>query len=181
MTRKELNEFLTAEVYKDAERPNGLRKYFSRLYTRNFVPSRRAVYLVRRMQYYSTQGFIERQYAHVLERKIWSEFSCFISAKARIGKGFHLPHPTGVVIGVASTLGENVSVYQGVTIGGGNLGDAKKGNQPTIGNNVICFADCKVLGKIHVADNCVLAAGSIVLKDTEESGVYVGAPAKRVK
>lgn len=181
MTKGELDEFLAAEVYKDLGRRNSIRKLISRIYTRNFVPSRRAVYLVRRMQYYNSKGGMWRYYSTLLERKLWREFGCFINPKAVIGVGFHLPHPTGIVIGVASVLGDNVSVYQGVTIGGSRIGDAKGGNQPIIGNNVVCFSGSKVLGKIHIADNSIIAAGAIVLNNTEKGGVYVGAPAKRIK
>ena len=119
MTRKELNEYLLAEVYKDSERLWSIRKCLARIYARNFISQRRAVYLVRRMQYYHSKTGVMKIYADWLQRKIWSEFGCFISKDAKIGKGFHLAHPTGVVVGVAAQIGENVSLYQQVTIGGG--------------------------------------------------------------
>lgn len=181
MTKKEYNELLVAEVYKDAERPYGIKKILLRLYTRWLNPSRRAVYLVRKMQYYHQKGGLWSLYSDIIKRRIWKEFGSYISDNAVIGKGFHLPHPTGVIIGVASVLGENVSVYQGVTIGGGRTGDAKKGNQPIIGNNVTIFAGCKVLGKIKVGDNVVVAAGCVLIKDAEANGVYAGVPGCRVK
>ena len=181
MKRSEYRRLLEIEVYKDGDRTNGLKKWLLRSYTRCFVPSRRAVYLVRKMQYYRQKGGLWTIYADIIRRHIWREFGCFIEPSAIIGQGFHLPHPTGIVIGTAVRIGENVSLYQGVTLGGGNIGDAKKGNQPVIGNNVICFAGSKVLGKVIVGDKAVIAAGCILLKDAESGGVYAGIPGKRVK
>lgn len=177
----EYKNLLEEEVYKDKERPKGLKKCLLRLNTRCFSPSRRAVLLVRKMQYYYQRGGFWAFYSQFFSRRLWREFGCFISPNAKIGKGFHLPHPTGIVIGTAVSIGENVSVYQGVTIGGANWGDAKIGNQPVIGNNVTCFAGCKVLGKITVGDDVVLAASCVLLRDAEPGGVYAGVPAKRVK
>lgn len=181
MKRSEYRKLLEIEVYKDNDRNNGIKKWLLRIYTRCFIPSRRAVYMVRSMQYYHQKGGFWTFYADIIRRNLWREFSCFIDPNAIIGPGFHLPHPTGIVIGTAVQIGENCSVYQGVTIGGGRIGDAKKGNQPVIGNNVICFAGSKVLGKVIVDDNVVIAAGCILLKDAESGGVYAGIPGMRVK
>ena len=66
-------------------------------------------------------------------------------------------------------------------IRGGRTGDVKKHNQPTIGDNVTIFAGAMGLGKLHVNDNSIIAANSVLLKDTEGSGVYAGSPARKVK
>lgn len=181
MTKKEYQELLQTEVYKDEAHKHWFKKHLLRLYNRNFIPQRRAVYLVRKMQYYYNKGGLWKYYGIYIQRCLWSEFACFISEKAMIGKGFHLPHPTGVVIGVAAHIGENVSLYQQVTIGGGRIGDAQKGNQPILGDNVICFAGSKVLGKVIIGNDVVIGANSLVIKDCESGATYVGTPARKVK
>lgn len=104
-----------------------------------------------------------------------------ISPYAQIGTGLHIPHPTSIVIGAKTVIGENFTIYQNTTIGGARTGDVKKGNQPKIGNNVTVFAGAMILGKVNVGDNVIIGANSVLLSDAEENGVYSGTPAKRVK
>lgn len=76
-------------------------------------------------------------------------------------------------------IGKNCSIYQNVTIGGANIGDAAKKQQPHIGDECTFFAGSMVLGNIFVSSNCVVGANSVLLEDAS-SGVYVGSPARLV-
>ena len=99
---------------------------------------------------------------------------------ATIGKGFFIDHATGVVIGETSVIGENVSIFQGVTLGGVSAEKGKK-RHPTIGNNVTIGAHAVVLGDIKVGDNVKIGAGSVVVKDVPSNSTVVGVPGKIVK
>ncbi len=98
---------------------------------------------------------------------------------AKIGNGFFIDHATGVVIGETSEIGDNVSIYQGVTLGG--VHTEKKKRHPTIGNNVVIGAGATILGPITVGDNVRVGAGSVVIKSVPPNCTVVGVPAKIVQ
>lgn len=98
---------------------------------------------------------------------------------ATIGKGLFIDHGMGVVIGETAEVGDNVTIYHGVTLGG--TGKHKGKRHPTIGNNVIIGSGAKVLGPINIGDNVKIGANSVVLKDIEDDKTAVGIPAKVVK
>jgi len=98
---------------------------------------------------------------------------------ARIGYNFFIDHATGVVIGETSEIGNNVSIFQGVTLGG--VSTEKKKRHPTIGDNVVIGADATILGPIMIGDNVRVGAGSVVVKDVPPNCTVVGVPAKIVK
>ena len=95
---------------------------------------------------------------------------------ATIGKGFFIDHGTGVVIGETTVIGDNCTVYQGVTLGGTGKDVGKR--HPTLGNNVMVGAGAKVLGPFTVGDNSKIAAGAVVLKEVPDCSTAVGIPAK---
>ncbi len=97
---------------------------------------------------------------------------------ATIGKNFFIDHATGVVIGETAEIGDNVSIYQGVTLGG--ISTEKKKRHPTIGNNVVIGAGATILGPITVGDNVRVGAGSVVVKSVPPNSTVVGVPAKIV-
>lgn len=97
---------------------------------------------------------------------------------AIIGRRFFIDHATGVVIGETSEIGDNVSIYQGVTLGG--VSSEKKKRHPTIGNNVVIGAGATILGPITVGDNVRVGAGSVVVKSVPPNSTVVGVPAKIV-
>ncbi len=97
---------------------------------------------------------------------------------ATIGKGFFIDHGTGVVIGETAIIGDNCTVYQGVTLGGTGKDVGKR--HPTLGNNVMVGAGAKVLGPFNVGDNSKIAAGAVVLKEVPECSTAVGIPAKMI-
>ncbi|MBO5409764.1 MAG: serine O-acetyltransferase [Clostridia bacterium] len=102
-----------------------------------------------------------------------------IHPAATIGKRFFIDHGTGVVIGETAIIGDNVTVYQGVTLGGTGKDTGKR--HPTIGNNVMIGSGAKVLGPLEIGDNSRIAAGAVVLKDIPPNSTAVGVPAKVVR
>ncbi len=97
---------------------------------------------------------------------------------AEIGGGFFIDHGMGVVIGETTEIGENVTLYQGVTLGGTGKETGKR--HPTIGNNVMVSAGAKVLGSIKVGNNVNIGAGAVVLRSVPDNCTVVGVPAKVV-
>jgi len=97
---------------------------------------------------------------------------------AKIGEGLFIDHGLGVVIGETAEIGDNVTIYQGVTLGG--TGKEKGKRHPTIGNNVVVSAGAKVLGSFTVGDNSRIGAGSVVLKEVPPDSTVVGVPGKVV-
>lgn len=98
---------------------------------------------------------------------------------ARIGDGLFIDHGHGVVIGETAVIGNNVTIYQGVTLGGTGKESGKR--HPTIGNNVLISAGAKVLGSFSVGNNAKIGAGSVVLKEVPENSTVVGIPAKVIR
>lgn len=97
---------------------------------------------------------------------------------AKIGKGLFIDHGMGVVIGETTEIGDNVTIYQGVTLGG--TGKEKGKRHPTIGNNVIIAAGAKVLGSIKIGDNAKVGAGAVVIKPVPPNSTVVGVPGRIV-
>ena len=97
---------------------------------------------------------------------------------AKIGQGLFIDHGAGVVIGETTEIGDNVTIYQGVTLGG--TGKEKGKRHPTIGNNVVISAGAKILGSFEVGDNSKIGAGSVVLKPVPSNSTVVGVPGKVV-
>ena len=98
---------------------------------------------------------------------------------AQIGRRFFIDHGTGVVIGETTIIGDDCTIYQGVTLGGTGKDHGKR--HPTLGNNVLVGAGAKVLGPFKIGDNSNVAAGSVVLNEIPENCTAVGAPARVVR
>ncbi|NPV26969.1 MAG: serine O-acetyltransferase [Firmicutes bacterium] len=97
---------------------------------------------------------------------------------AKIGEGLFIDHGAGVVIGETAEIGNNVTLYQGVTLGG--TGKEKGKRHPTIGNNVVIATGAKVLGSFTVGDNVRIGAGSVVLSSVPPNCTVVGVPGRIV-
>lgn len=95
---------------------------------------------------------------------------------AVIGEGLFIDHGMGVVIGETCEIGDNVLIYQGVTLGGTGKENGKR--HPTIGNNVMIGSGTKILGPFKVGDNSKIGAGSVVLKEVPPNCTVVGVPAR---
>lgn len=97
---------------------------------------------------------------------------------AKIGEGLFIDHGMGVVIGETTEIGDNVTIYQGVTLGG--TGKEKGKRHPTIGSNVVISTGAKVLGSLTIGDNVKIGAGSVVLRNVPPNCTVVGVPGKVV-
>jgi serine O-acetyltransferase len=93
---------------------------------------------------------------------------------AQIGRRFFIDHGMGVVVGETAIVGDDVTLYQGVTLGGTGKETGKR--HPTIGSNVVIGAGARVLGNIVIGDNCRIGAGSVVLRDVPDNSTVVGVP-----
>lgn len=102
-----------------------------------------------------------------------------IHPAAEIGNGFFIDHGSGVVIGETTEIGDNVTIYQGVTLGGTGKETGKR--HPTIGNGVTVGAGAKVLGSITVGENAKIGAGSVVIQDVPANATVVGNPGRPVR
>jgi serine O-acetyltransferase len=102
-----------------------------------------------------------------------------IHPKAKIGKNFFIDHGAGVVIGETAIIGDNVTIYQGVTLGGTTYNPVKR--HPTIGNNVVIGAGAKILGNIKIGNGAKVGAGAIVVKNVAPGAVAVGMTAKEIQ
>ena len=120
-----------------------------------------------------------------------SQFSRFLTGieihpKAKIGKNLFIDHGMGVVIGETSEIGDNVTIYQNVTLGGSSPSiDSERQRHekrhPSIGNDVVIGSGAQIIGPIKVGNNARIAANAVVVKDVPENATMVGIPAKAVK
>ncbi len=142
--------------------------------------------------YSGLHALIMHRIAHALHKKnlkfparAISQFAKFITGieihpGAKIGRGLFIDHGSGVVIGETSIIGNNCTIYQGVTLGGTGKETGCK-RHPTLGDNVLVGAGAKILGNFTVGSNSKIAAGAVVLCDVPENSTAVGIPAKVVK
>lgn len=116
--------------------------------------------------------------------RLISQFNRFftgieIHPAAKIGEGLFIDHGMGVVIGETTEIGDNVTIYQGATLGGTGKETGKR--HPTIGNNVVISSGAKVLGPFKVGDNSKIGANAVVLREVEPNCTVVGVPGRIVK
>ena len=135
--------------------------------------------------------WIQRGITHKLYQKKHYALARFISQIARLftqveihpgaklGRRLFIDHGCGIVIGETAEIGDDVTLYQGVTLGGTGKESGKR--HPTLGNNVVVGAGAKVLGSFTVGDNVKIGAGSVVLKPVPDNCTVVGIPGKVVK
>jgi len=119
----------------------------------------------------------------ILIAKIISQFSRFLTGieihpGAKIGRRFFIDHGVGVVIGETCEIGNDVTLFQGVTLGG--TGKEKGKRHPIIGNHVLIASGATILGSITISNNVRVGAGSVVLKDIPENSTVVGVPGQVV-
>src|SRR5438094_3288162 len=102
-----------------------------------------------------------------------------IHPAAKIGRGFFIDHGMGVVIGETAEIGDYVTLFQGVTLGG--TGKERGKRHPTLGNHVVVGAGAKILGGIKIGDNVKIGANSVVLKSVPANSTMIGVPARVIK
>ena len=116
--------------------------------------------------------------------RLISQFARFLTGieihpGAKIGKGLLIDHGMDVVIGETAVVGDNCTIYQGVTLGGTGKETGKR--HPTLGNNVMVGSGAKVLGPFTVGENSKIAAGAVVLSEVPPGSTCVGVPARVVR
>ncbi len=140
-------------------------------------PGVKAIRMHRRAHFYYKHNmmFLARYVSQKAARKTGIE----IHPGATIGRRLVIDHGTGVVIGETTEIGDDVLIYQGVTLGGTGKDTGKR--HPTIGNNVMISAGAKVLGPFKIGDNSRVASGAVVLAEVPPNSTVVGVPARVVK
>ena len=117
--------------------------------------------------------------ARQISQRAARKYGIEIHPGAQIGKGLFIDHGTGVVIGETTIIGDNCTLYQGVTLGGTGKEQGKR--HPTLGNNVMVGSGAKILGSFRIGDNCKIAAGAVVLQEVPSNCTVVGVPGRVVK
>ncbi len=140
-------------------------------------PGVRAIRMHRRANFFYRHRlfFLARLISQRAARKTGIE----IHPAAKLGRRLVIDHGTGVVIGETAEIGDDVIIYQGVTLGGTGKDVGKR--HPTVGNNVMISAGAKVLGPFKIGDNSRIAAGAVVLEEVPENSTVVGIPARVVR
>lgn len=121
---------------------------------------------------------------HYFQARLISQLARFLTGieihpGATIGKGLFIDHGSGVVIGETTEIGDDCTIYQGVTLGGTGKDTGKR--HPTIGNNVMIGSGAKVLGPFKIGNNSKIASNAVVLEEVPENSTAVGIPARVVK
>ena len=140
-------------------------------------PSFKALYSYRKAHKHYLKGHFFR--ARVISQRAARKTGIEIHPGATIGEGFFIDHGNGVIIGETSIIGNNVTLYQGVTLGGTGKETGKR--HPTIGDNVMISAGAKVIGSFTVGENSKIGAGSVVLSEVPPNSTVVGIPGRVVK
>ena len=165
-----LKEDIKAFRDRDPAAKSDLEIYF-------LYPGFKAIRKYRRANFFYRHGhtFIARLISQSAARKTGIE----IHPGATIGRRLVIDHGTGTVIGETAEIGDDVLIYQGVTLGGTGKDTGKR--HPTIGNNVMISAGAKVLGPFKIGDNSRVAAGAVVLEEVPPNSTVVGVPARVVR
>ena len=171
-----MNEFLESIIKRDPAAKSKLSVILT-------YPGAKAVFMHKIANFFAVAKFD-------LIARIVSQFSRFMTGieihpKAKIGKNLFIDHGMGVVIGETSDIGDNVTIYHNVTLGGispsinsENQRETKR--HPTLHDHVVVGSGAQVLGPIIVGKNAKIGANAVVTKDVPENGVMVGIPAKNV-
>ena len=140
-------------------------------------PSFKAIlrYRMAHKLYLKKHYFLARWISQRAARKTGIE----IHPGAVIGKGFFIDHGSGVIIGETTIIGDNVTLYQGVTLGGTGKETGKR--HPTLGDNVMVSAGAKIIGSFKIGENSKIGAGSVVIEEVPPNCTVVGVPGRIVK
>lgn len=140
-------------------------------------PSFRVMLSYRKAHRHYLKGHYFR--ARLISQRAARKTGIEIHPGAQIGKGLFIDHGNGVIIGETTIIGDNCTLYQGVTLGGTGKEQGKR--HPTLGNNVMVSAGAKVLGSFTIGDNSKIGAGSVVLEEVPPNSTVVGVPGRVVK
>ena len=165
-----LKEDINAFLERDPAARNGFEIFM-------LYPGFRAIRMYRRAHKHYLKGHFFR--ARMISQRAARKTGIEIHPGAKIGRRFVIDHGVGIVIGETAEIGDDVLIYQGVTLGGTGKDVGKR--HLTVGNRVMISAGAKVLGPINIGDGARIAAGAVVLKDVPAESTVVGVPAKVVK
>jgi len=138
--------------------------------------------------YPGVHALVFHRLAHAMWRRGWTILARFLSQvsrfftgieihpAAKLGSGLFIDHGMGVVIGETAEVGENVTLLQGVTLGGTSLKREKR--HPTLGDNVVVGAGAKIIGGFKIGDGSRIGAGSVVVREVPTNSVVVGVPGR---
>ncbi len=140
-------------------------------------PGLKAIRAHRKARWFYDRGY--KLIARIISQRASRKWGIEIHPGATLGRRLFIDHGTGVVIGETAEIGDDVTIYQGVTLGGTGKDMGKR--HPTIGNNVLIGSGAKVLGPFKVGDNSRIAAGAVVLREVPDNCTAVGVPARIVK
>lgn len=171
-TRKKLFQVLSADSQR--YRLGGGKVLLKNL----MIPGYRYTFILRICSYLSIKNRVLYRLFSILLRHYKYKYGFEIHPSTRIGAGFYIGHFGGVVINTKATIGYNVNISQGITIGSINRG--KKEGFPTIGNNVYIGPGAKILGNIRIGNNVAIGANSVVLNDIPDDCCVGGIPSKIV-
>ena len=165
---------LIEDVNAVRDRDPAARNFFEVLF---LYPGVRAIRMHRKAHFFYKHKlyFLARLISQEAVKKTGIE----IHPGATIGRRLVIDHGVGIVIGETAEIGDDVLIYQGVTLGGTGKDVGKR--HPTIGNNVMISAGAKVLGPFKIGDNSRVAAGAVVLEEVPPNSTVVGVPARVVK
>lgn len=118
---------------------------------------------------------------NMVSKSLQNSHGVFISPNAKIVPSLSLRHPVGIVIGDGVKIGENVIIYQNVTVGGARIGDGRNRNYPEIGDHTVIFSGAAIIGAVSVGRNCIIGANAVVNKSVPDNCVVAGVPARIIK
>lgn len=167
---EQIKEDIRAAMERDPAATSALEVFF-------LYPGVKAIRAYRRAHKHYLKGHHFR--ARMISQRAAKKTGIEIHPGATIGRRLVIDHGHGVVIGETAEIGDDVLIYQGVTLGGTGKDTGKR--HPTIGNNVMISAGAKVLGPLKVGDNSRIAAGAVVLDEVPPNSTVVGVPARVVK
>lgn len=125
-----------------------------------------------------SRGYFGRVVSRFLRDRLVKKYGVYSSPLAYIGPDLFLPHPIAICIGDEVRIGAGVTIYQGVTLGRKHAGER---DYPTIGDGAIIYAGAVIVGAIHVGENAVVGANSVVTKDVPRGAVVGGVPARLIR
>lgn len=177
MTKKEFKYYIKNDIYLSHINYGDKFVFIKKFYLLHIAPETNSVFLIRKKMYYESKGKIGQIIARLIRCKLIKKYGIHVSKGAIIGPGFRIVHPISIVI-TRSRIGKNFTVFQCCTVGEKKL---NTGMIPEIGDNVTLYANSAIIGDVKVGNDVSIAAGSILINDAIESGLYAGQPAKLKK
>lgn len=135
----------------------------------------RTNYFVNKYYKISSDDLFCNLYKKLIKRQLKIKKFIILGGNSKVGHNIQLPHPMDVVIGDYAIIGNNCKLYHGVTLG------QNRGKFPKLGNNLIIYSGAKIIGDVHIGDNSVIGANSVVTNDMPSDSIIVGSPARVIR